>query len=219
MDPRRREIFMNIPAARGQAEQCFEELRMSDYLKAYSATGRSPQPCPPLPLHPAERAQLGLPPHFQPYIEVGGLPSTEDPVAVTLQLHGSTSDGPPPQELSAVPDTQMFSPTVDVSESGQTVYLQTIAAQHAFSRFSFEELRVQAYRAGKIIVPIPKGVNNTLVPTLMVTPPALNTGNEQFESITCTPSFEKHSFEELQLAYRRVGRELNSEQIVQMKAV
>ncbi|KAI0090792.1 hypothetical protein BDY19DRAFT_992203 [Irpex rosettiformis] len=218
MDPRRREIFMNIPAVRSQPEQSFEELRVNDYIKAYSSTGRLPQPCPPVPLHPADRARAGLPPIFQPYVEVGGVPSKEDPVAVGLQVNSSSTQGPPPQDLNALPDVQLFVPQTDASESGQAVHLQSIVAQHTFSVFSFEELRYQAYRSGKKVVL--EAISNTpAVPTLLVTPPAPGVTSDQYQSITCTPPFQKHSFEELRLAQRRTGRDLTSEQIIQMRVI
>ncbi|KAI0683990.1 hypothetical protein BC835DRAFT_1294395 [Cytidiella melzeri] len=138
MESNRREIFMNVPAGRGQTEQSFEELRIADYIKAYTTTGKPPQPCPPLPLHPTDRLRAGLPPLFQPYVEVGGQPSTEDPTVLSLHIIASTSTGPSPQDLNALPDVQIFAPASDVSESGQTVYVQSIVAQHTFSGFSFE---------------------------------------------------------------------------------
>jgi hypothetical protein len=112
---------------------------MTDYLKAYSTTGKPPQPCSSLPLHPADRARVGLPPLFQPYVELGGQPSTEDPLAVTLQIYTTAIAGTPTKDMNALPDVQMFTPTADASEPGQlTTYLQSITAQQAFSAFSFE---------------------------------------------------------------------------------
>ncbi|KAI0343588.1 hypothetical protein BDW22DRAFT_1356049 [Trametopsis cervina] len=195
------------------------ELRVADYIKAYTTTGRPPAPCPPLPLHPADRIQAGLPPLFQPYVEVDGKPFTEDSLVLSLQLNSST--GPPPQDVTALPDVQIFSPTSDVNEAGQAVHLQSITTQSVYRGFSFEELRYQAYRLGKKIVP--EAIPSTPVPTLLITPPSLSSSSgptsDQYQSITCAPPFDKHSFEELHLAYRRTGRAVTSEQIIAARIV
>ncbi|PSR71535.1 hypothetical protein PHLCEN_2v12586 [Hermanssonia centrifuga] len=191
-DPRRREIFVNVPAVRGQTEQSFEEARIQDYVKAYTATGRPPQPCPEHPTDPAERVRLGLPPIFEPYIEVGGTPVSQSQGSSTTNLHINTSiAGPPPTDINALPEVQRFVPTSDASESGQQVQLQSIACQHVFSGFSFEELRCQAYKVGKLIVPEAYTTN-----TAASTPqPSMNGNAEQLQSITGNPVYAGHSFE------------------------
>ncbi|KAI0821327.1 hypothetical protein BC629DRAFT_1460027 [Irpex lacteus] len=222
MEANGREVFMNIPAVRGQLEQSFEELRVHDYIKAYSATGRPPQPVPPLPLHPGDRARAGLPPLFVPYVEVNGVPSQDDSMAMSMLMNEPPVTGPPPQDLNALPDVQTFTVTPDTAELGQTAYYQSIVAQHTYSAFSFEELRYQAYRSGKKIIPEALGSSRS-IPSLLVTPPvtapASGPRTDQFQSITCTPPFQKHSFEELRLAHRRTGREMTSDQIFQARVI
>ena len=73
------------------------------------------------------------------------------------------------------------------------------------------------------------------VPSLVVTP--ASTSGDHLQAITCSPAYQKHSFEvsieladentlftksiaqELQLAYRRAGRALTSEQIIQTRVI
>ncbi|EGO00562.1 hypothetical protein SERLA73DRAFT_133491, partial [Serpula lacrymans var. lacrymans S7.3] len=68
MTARGREFFMSIVVAPGVPgpEQSFEELRVQDYLKAYTTTGRPPVPCPQEPTTESSRTALGLPRLFQP---------------------------------------------------------------------------------------------------------------------------------------------------------
>lgn len=87
-------------------------MRIEDYLKALSATGKPPAPCPAQPTAPASRAVLGLPPLFQPH-------SIEDP--------------PTPTTISEIPAAQVFTPSRIADE---TFY--SITANVKYDGFSFE---------------------------------------------------------------------------------
>lgn len=43
-----------------------QEIRVADYLKAYTTTGQPPAPVPAIPTSAAARAALNLPPLFEP---------------------------------------------------------------------------------------------------------------------------------------------------------
>ncbi|EEB93388.1 hypothetical protein MPER_07960 [Moniliophthora perniciosa FA553] len=64
------EQFMCIPAVLqdGAGGKSFEEVRIDDYIRSYSTTGRPPPPCPQEPKLPTERAARGLPPLFEPIV-------------------------------------------------------------------------------------------------------------------------------------------------------
>lgn len=86
-----------------------------------------------------------------------------------MRLNDGDATSPASNDVDALPDIQVFSPTTDVSETGQTVYIQNISSQRTYSAFSFEvmsqrrrlrespdvvqELRLQAYRKGRRIAP------------------------------------------------------------------
>jgi hypothetical protein len=58
-----------------------QEERTEDYVKAYAATTQPPQPLPQFPKEDSTRLALGLPPLFQPHVEV---------IATTTSSSGST---------------------------------------------------------------------------------------------------------------------------------
>ncbi|OJT05295.1 hypothetical protein TRAPUB_3885 [Trametes pubescens] len=142
--PTRPMVYMNVPATRGDKDESFEERRFLDYLKAYQATGKPPVPSPPVPTDPQQRAALGLPPLFEPLIEaeavVNGIitPSTSSATPIT------------PSPSSAPPNflAQAFVPT-RVEEYGSETFFHSIVSQAEYSKWSFEELRAEAYKAGK----------------------------------------------------------------------
>ncbi|EKM53688.1 uncharacterized protein PHACADRAFT_148445 [Phanerochaete carnosa HHB-10118-sp] len=162
MDPRQREILMNVPAHRSGPEMSFEEIRIRDYITAYQTTGHTPQPIPAEPANPAERARLGLPPLWVPYSEVNGVPVPLD--MQTMQSIRSASRRSP-SDHTAIPEVQVFASAPVLNEVGQPQYMQSIVCQHPFSAFSSEvrvftrdfpniltidqELRYQAYWIGK----------------------------------------------------------------------
>ena len=93
-----------------------------------------------MPTDAAERQRLGLPPFFEPYIEIGGQPA---PRAQSAQIAVKlvTSPNPPPNRLDMLPALQIFEPTVDTSDSGKKVHLQSIVCQYLYSAFSPEASR------------------------------------------------------------------------------
>ncbi|KAF9261382.1 hypothetical protein L218DRAFT_870199 [Marasmius fiardii PR-910] len=106
------EHFVCIPLAlqEGPSQKSFEEARIDDYLKSYSATSRPPQPCPQVPKSQSERAALGLPPLFEP---------------TSISKSSNVSD---------LPDWQTLSTPLSSPEGT----LHSITALSDYSAFSFE---------------------------------------------------------------------------------
>lgn len=110
-----------------------QERRVLDYLNAYRSTGRPPVPCPPQPTDPAQRAALGYPPLFQPYIGVEGAP----PPGPGVNVNGA---GPSAStSTTGVVDfvAQVFRPTV-TTEFGTSARFQSLVAQPEYSGYSPE---------------------------------------------------------------------------------
>lgn len=199
-----------------ELEQSFEELRVKDYVKAYTATGRPPAPVPDLPNTPNARYALGLPPIFSP-IPIESTPSVSSTGIVAEKAITNPSD---------LPTIQVFQATKTPIE-GQ---FQSITAQPTFSLFSYEELRLYAYLSGNIMPPTPlpsEILSSDNAPTQVVHPFYANdsaatafarasTGPDApdaYMSITASLKFNKHSFEELRLACHLAGKELTSIEI------
>ncbi|KAK7040690.1 hypothetical protein VNI00_009596 [Paramarasmius palmivorus] len=171
-----------------QGVKSFEEVRIDDYLLSYSTTGRPPPPCPQEPKDPALRATQGLPPLFEPTVDTK-----------TVEI---------PESQWQLMDSGPF-------ESPEGT-LWSITAGGERSSWSFEELRVQAYRKGNIHPPptaklIPFSGGDTQ------TANGIQYGGdtkETFMSISAKPEWAGHSFEELRVAYLRSGREITSKEIM-----
>ncbi|KAG7443225.1 uncharacterized protein BT62DRAFT_336677 [Guyanagaster necrorhizus] len=226
------EICMCIAVAiqDGPQGKSFEEVRIDDYLKAYSTTGRPPAPCPQIPIASLERATLGLPPLFEPQ-----------------RL--------PKQKSAASPDFQLWEQTRVAEE-----YFQSIVAAPRYVGYSPEELRCQAYEKGNKMLPpsmaslqapvfsfglgsptqstLPSTlplIQNTLPPiqstlpllqSTILLPPmqstlVSDTNGEVFASITAQNAYSQHSFEpqELHVAYLLAGKEMTSTEIMSASAV
>ncbi|KAG2357173.1 hypothetical protein BDR07DRAFT_1421148 [Suillus spraguei] len=209
-------IFMSTVQKPPEPEQSFEELRVKDYIKAYTATGRPPAPVPDLPNTPNARYALGLPPIFSP-IQIESTPSISATGIVAKKPITNPSD---------LPTIQVFQPTKTPIEG----HFQSITAQPTFSSFSYEELRLYAYLSGNIMPPTPlpsEILSSDNTPTQVVHPFYANDSAatafarasmgpdaaDAYMSITTSPKFNKHSFEELRLAYRLAGKELTSIEI------
>ena len=113
---------------------------MQDYIQAYRTTGRPPQPLPQQPTDPVERARMGLPPLFEPFAEVGGVPTRldKDTLARIRSMDCGQEEPPPVTDLTALPEVQMFAPTTEMGETGLPQYMQSIVAQDQYRGFSFE---------------------------------------------------------------------------------
>ncbi|KAI9568921.1 hypothetical protein HD554DRAFT_2096686 [Boletus coccyginus] len=206
--------FMSVGAP--TPDQSFEERRVQDYLKAYLATGRPPQPCPQSPDTPNARAALGLAPLFVP---------TAIPVpADNLTSTHSTSTAPAtlPADL---PATHEFRSTKSNGDCFESISVQTL-----YSHFSHEELRYHAYRSGNKMLPVsplPVGTMEGETPSSPVYPFYANDSRstafttstavagtpDYLMSIVASHKFEKHSFEELRIAHRLAGKEVGSSEI------
>ncbi|KAL7277660.1 hypothetical protein PYCCODRAFT_1376989 [Trametes coccinea BRFM310] len=208
----RRIVYMNVPATRPEKDESFEERRFNDYLRAYQTTGRPPPPCPPTPTDPAQRAALGLPPLWEPLIEAEGLTNGVE-VATPSSVSATTSTALP--NFSA----QAFTPT-KVQEYGSEAYFYSIVAQPEYGKYSFEELRLEAYKAGKKFADVPKvPAQMPQRPALLAAPSISTGGSDSLQSINSMPPYDQHSFEELRLAFIRAGRPLTSPEIVAQNAV
>lgn len=233
---------MHIATGQGPNETSFEETRIQDYLRAYSTTGRPPAPCPQQPSDDQLRASMGLPPLFKPTpmslsASTSSAPFQPSPLSLSIQPQPSplvpapTLIAPTPSTSSALhepPAVQWFRP---MTESG--VVYHNITVQPEFSRFSTEELRVHAYRAGVAYppqpippipapapIPQPLARTDTMAMSLMDVPQAQETpkayaydGDAKLLSICTAPQYNQHSFEELRLAYMMHGREMSSAEI------
>ncbi|KAF7965779.1 hypothetical protein HWV62_41810 [Athelia sp. TMB] len=228
-DPRRRDAFVNICAYPENQAKSQEEIRMEDYLKAYTTTGGPPLPVVQEPAGAQARAALGLPPLFEPYTEPAvGESSTSSVVASTA----------PTTDPAKLPRIHAFQP---VQSEGDTY--QSIAAVPEYSFFSHEELRCYAYAAGVIMPPTPLPLDlppirlspaTSRSAEVLVTPdmhpffakdnktnafydepvdgPA--SGNLYYHSISASRRHNRHSFEELRVAFLTNGRELDSTELL-----
>ena len=133
IDPRKREMYMCVPKLRGPLDKSFEvkrqcnalfaprgsrpllflqEQRVEDYIKSFTATNMPPQPLPQEPTSDSARYTLGLPPLFQPHIEVVSSNGTTSPPsnATTIPSTGSgmVDGGAHVKEPGEIPDRQIF---------------------------------------------------------------------------------------------------------------
>ncbi|KAM5537929.1 hypothetical protein V8D89_008405 [Ganoderma adspersum] len=205
-------VYMNVSAVRPNQEESFEERRVLDYLTAYRATGRPPVPCPPQPTDPTQRAALGYPPLFQPYIGLEGAP----PPGVNGAGPVASTSTPGVVDFAA----QAFRPT-ETMEFGTNARFQSLVAQPEYSGYSPEECRVEAYKLGKqfsdAVTPQPLPLPSISVSASQST--LLNGPADSLQSITSMPPYDQHSFEELRLAFQRGGRLLNSSEIAAQNGV
>ncbi|KAK0457061.1 uncharacterized protein EV420DRAFT_1644209 [Desarmillaria tabescens] len=213
------DLYMCIAAAiqDGPQGKSFEEVRIDNYLKAYTTTGHPPLPCPQIPTAPHERAALGLPPLFEPQ-----------------RL--------PKQKPAELPDFHVWEQT-RVSEEN----FQSIVAAPRYVGYSPEELRCQAYEKGNKVLPpsmasafsfssvsptqttVPSmqstlpSIPSTLLPTLPLIQSTVapiqsallpDVNGEVFASITAQNTYSHHSFEELRVAYLLAGKEMTSTEII-----
>ncbi|KZP29646.1 hypothetical protein FIBSPDRAFT_1038692 [Athelia psychrophila] len=234
IDPRRRDVFMHICAHPENQAKSPEEIRMEDYLKAYTSTGRAPQPVPQEPAGPQARAALGLPPLFEPFVEPAEGESSTAPLVGSIH---------PTTDPTKLPRLHVFQP---VQSEGDTY--QSIAAVPEYSSFSHEELRCYAYAAGVIMPPTPLPLNATPIrlsqaansrsSEAVVTPDSYpffaqdnknnaffdevisgpGSGNLYYQSISASRRYNKHSFEELRVSFLATGRELDSSEISPLSA-
>ena len=109
-----------------------QEIRIQDYLKAYTETGLPPVPVPQEPAGETERAALGLPPLFQPHAEGGG----SDTFSTGSVAEASSSLAPQPRivDASKLPQILQFQPVIDNEED--TYY--NLSAMPEYSFFSTE---------------------------------------------------------------------------------
>ncbi|EMD32996.1 hypothetical protein CERSUDRAFT_87698 [Gelatoporia subvermispora B] len=201
---------MTISAHKREREESVEEIRVQDYLQAYTTTGRPPAPCPQLPAGARERAALGLPPLFEPFVTSPTTSSTPPFPPGSPAQQAQVNGHVPPQTNS--PDVQVFVPLRVAGEQGQPAwYAQSLNFQPQYAAFSFEELRLQAYIKG-LKGPI-SGQASTPAPSSTPAAQPAQT-EEKILSICASPPFAQHSFEELRLAYLRAGRPMTSPEIL-----
>ncbi|KAF6752208.1 hypothetical protein DFP72DRAFT_905266 [Ephemerocybe angulata] len=210
------EKFMNICALEAFKNKSFEEVRVDDYLKAYTTTGKPPPPVPQTPVGDLERAALGLPPIFQPIpaSAVAG-PSSSSTSSALLVLTGASGAKPAITNPAELPVGQELNP---IKVDGETYQSISCMPQYAF--FSFEELRYYAYRSGHKAPPpgvrLDPFMKSVVTPstTSNATPSALDPP-ENLQNTASQPAFADHNFEELRVYYLLAGREVNSAEIRQ----
>ncbi|KAL1700774.1 hypothetical protein EV121DRAFT_213500 [Schizophyllum commune] len=211
--------FMSINVVPGQPESSFEELRVQDYLKAYTTTGKPPPPVPEQPPDAPTRATLGLPPLFLGVLIDESTGAIEAPPA-PQEVYTDPAKLPPAQEFLVYEDTN------------ERVKYQSICCHPSYVKFSPEELRYYAYLRGHKEPPTPVKMSpfgvveastssSSSTSTSTSRPPISGYGgtastssrDDQYQSINAKPEYEGHSFEELRYEYLKHGRELTSKEI------
>ncbi|KAF8910789.1 hypothetical protein CPB85DRAFT_667640 [Mucidula mucida] len=190
------ELWICAPEAMVEGPQCisFEELRVADYLKAYTATGRPPVPPPALPANAAARAALHLPPLFAP----------------TSRLKENDDE-----------DLQLYEPTRNGEEIFQSIVAHEKWKQWSFEelRLNAYVKGVKTLPPGYVIPPavtgatVPPPIKAGLGPSL-----GISTGGEQLQSISSQADKQDHSLEEHRVAYLFAKRDLTSAEITAMQA-
>ncbi|KJA20480.1 hypothetical protein HYPSUDRAFT_43184 [Hypholoma sublateritium FD-334 SS-4] len=205
--------FMCVADAFATPGKSFEEVRMADYIAAYQSTGRPPVPVPQLPADAAARAALGLPPLFAPQPVASTSTSTS---ALGSALSSSLAGALGPQRIvraADLPPAQEFRLRAADAER-----YHAISCMSEYEFFSHEELRFYAYLAG----------NKTAPHTIKMDPFApvaaakdvVATGaslEDKLQSICAQPGFERHSPEELRIAFLLHRRELTSAELEQLQ--
>ncbi|KAJ7597606.1 hypothetical protein C8J56DRAFT_818250 [Mycena floridula] len=187
----------------GPESKSFEEVRIDDYLQAFTSTGKPPAPYPLIPPTPQQQMMLKLPPPFEPH----GIPVT----AIT--------------EAAKLPAAQAWIPTNNAGD----IY-HSITADIQYSKYSFEELRTCAYIAGNKVPPsylILEPFSTSPVVPVIAKNPSSSTPNlfggtdstEQLQSLSAQPEYANHSLEELRIAYLQAGRQLTSQELTQVAPV
>ncbi|KAL0948984.1 hypothetical protein HGRIS_009084 [Hohenbuehelia grisea] len=193
--------YVNVPADHETNRISFEEVRVQDYLKAYTSTGRPPVPVPQEPTSAHARLAQGLPPLWKPYIEE--LPG----------LGASGAGGAAATSPESLPQVQRCEALPLLGE-----VMQSITMRSPYNHFSFEELRYYACLRGMGKHTDASTSSTPAAP--FATPSFPSQGprpepGETFESISTRVGYQGHSPEEHRIAYLLSGRELNSEEIFQ----
>ncbi|KIJ92359.1 hypothetical protein K443DRAFT_685307 [Laccaria amethystina LaAM-08-1] len=201
-------IFMNIAAVAGLQTKSFEEVRVDDYLKAYTTTGRPPAPVPETPTGDNERIALGLPILFKP------VSTSSEPIFASLVT-------PPKARITNPVD---LPPGQEFKELVAEERYQTLSCMPEYTGFALEELRYYAYLRGNVMSPIPITMhpfvqpppsNATTTPSNPKFGDTSETGKDTLEHISTQAAYIEHSPEELRVAFLLSGRELNSAEIKQ----
>lgn len=216
-------IFMTIASVAGLQNKSFEvkwlryqigrvaltirqEVRIDDYLKAYTTTGRPPPPVPQTPTGDNERIALGLPILFKP------VPTSAEPVFASLVT-------PPKAKIVNPADLPLGQ---EFKELVAEERYQTMSCMVEYMGFAPEELRYHAYLRGNVMSPIPITMhpfvqpptsNATTTPSNPKLGDASDSGKETLENISTQAAYIEHSPEELRVAFLLYGRELNSAEI------
>lgn len=210
-------FFMSIVAAHDSESKSFEELRTDDYIKAYQSTGRPPQPCPQEPTDEALRISLNLPPLFKSHpIRNSILAPTSSLLSFGRSSSGKTvnvADVQPgrinnPAELPSDQNFRLF------STNGEKYHC--ISCIPEYMNFSQEELRYYAYLVGNI-KPSASVTMDPFVQSVQATAATTPSSEDQFKSISTQPQYDKHSHEELRIAFLLYGREMTSAELLQLQ--
>jgi len=211
--------FMSIVSAQGSESKSFEETRVNDYIQAYRSTGRPPQPCPQQPEDESQRKSLNLPPLFKPrpirnstlaasptlLFPFGTVNRTGNSTDVQLNLAARFTN---PAQLPPGQEFRLH------SANGEEYYC--ISCMPEYTNFNQEELRYYAYLARNIRPPA-SVVMHPFVQPVKDTPEAISLIEDQLQSISAQSQYEKHSHEELRVAFLLFGREMTSAELVQLQ--
>jgi len=208
--------FMSIVqvAAHGSESKSFEEIRTNDYLKAYRSTGRPPQSCPQQPEDESQRMYLNLPPLFKPRpIRNSTLATTSSLLPFETVNRTGNSTNVQLDLAARITDSAELPPGQDfriLSANGEKYHC--ISCMPEYANFNQEELRYYAYLSGNIRPPA-SVVMNPFVQPVKETPDATSLIEDQFQSISLQSQYDKHSHEELRVAFLLFGREMTSAEL------
>lgn len=111
-----------------------QEVRIDDYIQAYMATGKPPQPVTQFSDGDKGQSTLGLPPIFKPTSEHDPiLANRPKETAPPLAAQPVTANGPPKKDLTDIPAVQEFK---GERVGNETFY--TISCAEQFSGYSPE---------------------------------------------------------------------------------
>ncbi|PPR05626.1 hypothetical protein CVT24_002812, partial [Panaeolus cyanescens] len=207
-----------------------QEVRIEDYISAYQTTGRPPAPCPPEPTDVNARKALNLPPLFVPHQMTASGPQpvtlpSDSSSAFNFSSGASTGSAlalPTPTKPkitnpAEIPAAQEFTPKVipGASSSGGNETFQSMSGMDEYLFFSLEELRCYAYARGQKMAPPGIKMDPFVVLAKETTAGTTVPGsNETLECISANPLYDKHSPEELRIAFLLSRREMTSAELI-----
>jgi len=206
--------------ALGLPSKSFEEVRVDDYLLSFQSSGRPPLPVLQEPTDEIQRKALGLPPLFKPQTELSL--EHRPPGTSSSSLESNVASSSVLSSLSQNTTTREKIVNAAGIPLGQEFRLHSIAGEKyhnitcmpEYEGFSTEELRFHAYFRGNITSPIPVKMDPFTTPagqpSTSLAPEITTDADDRFQSQCALPEYNRHSPEELRVAWMMNGREMTS---------